>query len=152
METLQLAVDETADVMLEAAQELAPSPWHPGPWARGALVNAMYISRAPGSIDNKYTFQSGVTAAMASASEMHASNPQRYPMLRIEEIDSAIPEFSAVQGLARAALINPMYYAGLIEFGGISDSGNTIAAQPFLMPVALAAMPGFVKRIKVLLK
>lgn len=152
LESLQTAVDDTADAMLETAQELAPSPWHPGPWARGALVNSMYVARAPGSTDHKYTFAEGMAAAMASASIMHASEPGRYPMLRAGEIDQSVPVVSSRVGVSSAVLVNPMYYAGLIEFGGISDAGNVITAQPFLMPVAAAAMPALIKRIKVLLR
>jgi hypothetical protein len=152
LEALQAAVDDTADMMLEAAQEIAPSPWHPGPWARGALVNAMYIQRAASSNDHKYTFDEAVAAAMASASIMHASDPQRYPMLKENEIDHERRIFYTLPGMGYAVLTNPMYYAGLIVFGGVSDSGNVIAPQPFMLPVAQAAMPGLVKRIKAILK
>lgn len=152
LQNLQAAVDDTADAILEAAQELTPSPWNPGPWARGVLVNAIYVSRSPGSADGKYTFSASLAAAKGSAMQMRQLNPGKYHFAEMEEFDQSIPSYDNSRFTHWAIVVNPMYYAGLIEHGGMNENGYVIAAQPFMTPVAVPAMPGFINRVKFLLK
>lgn len=141
---LQDACDDTADAIVDVARETAPSIWHPGPYARGALANSIHVV-APGRND----FSLALASAMMSASFAVASDPGKYRRLTPDEFDGPMLPPPSVPGVGYAMVYAPMIYAGKVEHGWYSsDAKKHIGAQPYMAPAAKQAFAGLVARAK----
>lgn len=134
---IQDACDDTADHMVDVAREAAPSIWHPGPYARGALANSIHVV-APGRND----YSLALASAFMSASFAVASDPEKYRELTPSEFDGPMLPKPSVPNVGNAMVYAPMVYAEKVEYGWYnSHLKRHLAPQPYMRP---AMQEGFV--------